>query len=67
MNLGRIPDGGGSVHGRTASVDHRHKPVPSASTTCGMAIDDLFPAAHIEVLDDERVDACAGSLIRGGL
>jgi transposase InsO family protein len=65
MKLGRIPDGGGwRVHGRTATVDHRHKPVPIGFDYVHVAIDDHTRLAYAEVLPDERVHACAGFLTR---
>jgi transposase InsO family protein len=65
MKLGRIPDGGGwRVHGREATVDHRHKPVPIGFDYVHVAIDDHSRLAYVEVLRDERVDACAGFLTR---
>jgi len=65
MKLGRIPDGGGwRVHGRDATVDHRHKPVPIGFDYVHVAIDDHTRLAYVEVLPDERVDACAGFLTR---
>jgi transposase InsO family protein len=65
MKLGRIPDGGGwRVHGRAATVDHRHKPVPIGFDYVHVAIDDHSRLAYVEVLPDERVNACAGFLIR---
>jgi hypothetical protein len=63
MKLGRIPDGGGwRVHGRAATVDHRHKPVPIGFDYVHVAIDDHSRLAYVEVLPDERVNACAGFL-----
>jgi transposase len=39
--LGRVPDGGGwRVHGRAATVDQRHKPVPIGFDYVHVAIDD---------------------------
>jgi transposase InsO family protein len=65
MKLGRIPDGGGwRVHGRAATVDHRHKPVPIGFDYVHVAIDDHSRLAYVEVLPDERVHACAGFLTR---
>ncbi len=65
MKLGRIPDGGGwRVHGRAATVDHRHKPVPIGFDYVHVAIDDHSRLVYAEVLPDERVDACAGFLTR---
>jgi transposase InsO family protein len=65
MKLGRIPDGGGwRVHGRAATVDHRHKPTPIGFDYVHVAIDDHSRAAYVEVLPDERVTACAGFLTR---
>jgi transposase InsO family protein len=65
MKLGRIPDGGGwRVHGRAATVDHRHKPAPIGFDYVHVAIDDHSRLAYVEVLPDERVAACAGFLTR---
>ncbi|GAA5650194.1 IS481 family transposase IS1121 [Geodermatophilus obscurus DSM 43160] len=65
MKLGRIPDGGGRrVHGRQATADHRHKPVPIGFDYVHVAIDDHTRLAYVEVLPDERVHACAGFLTR---
>jgi transposase InsO family protein len=65
MKLGRIPDGGGwRVHGRAATVDHRHKPVPIGFDYVHVAIDDHSRLAYVEVLSDERVNACASFLTR---
>jgi transposase InsO family protein len=65
MKLGRIPAGGGwRVHGRAATVDHRHKPTPIGFDYVHVAIDDRSRLAYVEVLPDERVDACAGFLTR---
>lgn len=65
MKLGRIPAGGGwRVHGRAATVDHRHKAVPIGFDYVHVAIDDHTRLAYVEVLPDERVDACAGFLAR---
>ncbi|RBY78251.1 IS481 family transposase [Blastococcus sp. TF02A-26] len=65
MKLGRIPDGGGwRVHGRQATVDHRHKPVLIGFDYVHVAIDDHSRLAYVEVLQDERVDTCAGFLRR---
>jgi transposase len=42
--LGRVPDGGGwRVHGRAATVDQRHKPVPIGFDYVHVAIDDHTP------------------------
>lgn len=65
MKLGRIPDGGGwRVHGRAATVDHRHKATLIGFDYVHVAIDDHSRLAYVEVLPDERVDACAGFLTR---
>jgi transposase InsO family protein len=63
--LGRVPDGGGwRVHGRAATVDQRHKPVPIGFDYVHVAIDDHTRLAYAEVLPDERTDSCAGFLAR---
>jgi transposase InsO family protein len=65
MKLGRIPDGGGwRVHGRAATVDHRHKSTLIGFDYLHVAIDDHSRLAYVEVLPDERVEACAGFLRR---
>jgi transposase InsO family protein len=65
MKLGRIPVGGGwRVHGRAATVDHRHKPVPIGFDYLHVAIDDHSRLAYVEVLPDETTGTCAGFLIR---
>jgi transposase InsO family protein len=65
MKLGRIPDGGGwRVHGRAATVDHRHKPTLIGFDYVHVAIDDHSRLAYVEVLPDERVEACAAFLTR---
>jgi transposase InsO family protein len=63
--LGRVPDGGGwRVHGRAATVDQRHKPVPIGFDYVHVAIDDHTRLAYAEVLPDERAATCAGFLTR---
>ncbi len=63
--LGRVPDGGGwRVHGRAATVDHRHKPTPIGFDYVHVAIDDHTRLAYAEVLPDERAGTCAGFLTR---
>ena len=52
------------MHGRAATVDHRHKPVPIGFDYVHVAIDDHSRLAYVEVLPDERVEACAGFLAR---
>jgi transposase InsO family protein len=65
MKLGRIPAGGGwRVHGRAATVDHRHKPTPIGFDFVHVAVDDHSRAAYVEVLPDERTGTCAGFLTR---
>jgi transposase InsO family protein len=50
------------VHGRAATVAHRHKPVLIGFDCVHVAIDDHFRLAYVEVVPDERVVACAGFL-----
>ena len=65
MKLGRIPAGGGwRVHGRAATVDHRHKAVPIGFDYVHVAIDDRSRVAYVEVLNDEKTGTCAGFLTR---
>ncbi len=61
MKLGRIPDGGGwRVHGRAATVAHRHKPTLIGFDYVRVAIDERSRLAYVEVLPDERTGTCAG-------
>ncbi len=63
--LGRVPDGGGwRLHGRDATVAHRHKPVPIGYDFLHVAVDDRSRLAYIEALPDERDLTCAGFLHR---
>jgi transposase len=63
--LGRIPDGGGwRAHGRAATVDHRHKSVPTGFDYVHSLVDDHSRLAYSEVLPDERGATCAGFLAR---
>jgi transposase len=65
VKLGRVPDGGGwRVHGRAATVDHRHKPTPIGFDYVHVAIDDHTRLAYADVLPDERAGTCAGFLTR---
>ncbi|SFU04200.1 Integrase core domain-containing protein [Geodermatophilus amargosae] len=52
------------MHGRAATADHRHKPVPLGFDCVHVTVDDHTRLAYVEVLPDERVAACAGSLRR---
>ncbi len=63
--LARIPDGGGwRAHGRAATVDHRHKPVPTGFDYVHSLIDDHSRLAYAEILPDEKGATCAGFLAR---
>ena len=60
--LGRVPDGGGwRLHGRDATVDHRHKKTPIGFDYLHVAVDDHSRLAYIEALPDEKDPTCAGS------
>ena len=63
--LGRVPDGGGwRLHGREATVAHRHKPVRIGYDYLHVAIDDHSRIAYIEALPDEKDPTCAAFLHR---
>jgi transposase InsO family protein len=63
--LGKIPDGGGwKVHGRAATVDHRHKPVKVGYDYVHSLVDDHCRLAYSEVLPDEKGTTCAAFLVR---
>ena len=63
--LGRVPEGGGwRLHGRDATVAHRHKPVPIGYDYLHVAVDDHSRLAYIEALPDERDPTCAAFLHR---
>jgi transposase InsO family protein len=63
--LGRIPDGGGwRAHGRAATVDHRHKSVPTGFDYVHSLIDDHSRLAYSEILTDEKGATCAAFLTR---
>jgi transposase InsO family protein len=63
--LGRIPAGGGwRLHGREATVAHKHKRLKIGHDYVHTAIDDHTRLAYSEVLTDERDTTCAGFLHR---
>jgi transposase InsO family protein len=63
--LGRIPDGGGwRAHGRAATVEHRHKPVPTGFDYVHSLVDDHSRLAYSEILPDEKGTTCAAFLTR---
>jgi transposase InsO family protein len=63
--LARIPDGGGwRAHGRAATVDHRHKPVPTGFDYVHSLVDDHSRLAYSEILPDEKGATCAAFLAR---
>jgi transposase InsO family protein len=63
--LGRIPDGGGwRAHGRAATVEHRHKSVPTGFDYVHSLVDDYSRLAYSEVLPDEKGTTCAAFFAR---
>ena len=63
--LGRIPDGGGwRVHGRAATVDHKHKKTLIGFDYVHAAVDDHSRLAYAEILPDETGPTCADFLLR---
>ena len=63
--LGRLPAGGGwRLHGRDATVAHRHKRVKIGYDYVHTAIDDHTRLAYSEVLPDEKDPTCAAFLHR---
>lgn len=63
--LGRIPDGGGwRVHGREATVAHKHKKVLIGYDYVHTAIDDHSRLAYAEIHPDEKGTTAAGFLAR---
>jgi transposase InsO family protein len=63
--LGRIPDGGGwRALGRAATVDHRHKSVPTGFDYVHSLVDDHSRLAYSEILPDEKGTTCAAFLAR---
>jgi transposase InsO family protein len=63
--LGRVPDGGGwRLHGRDATIAHRHKKTPIGYDYLHVAVDDHSRLAYIEAHPDERDATCAGFLYR---
>lgn len=63
--IGRIPDGGGwKVHGRAATVDHRHKKTSIGYDHVHSLVDDHTRLAYSEVLPDEKGATCAAFLTR---
>jgi len=63
--LGKIPDGGGwRVHGRAATVDHKHKKVKIGYDYVHSLVDDHSRLAYSEILPDEKGATCAAFLRR---
>lgn len=63
--LGRVPDGGGwRLHGRDATIAHRHKTVPIGYDFLHVAVDDHTRLAFVEAHHDERDATAAGFLHR---
>jgi transposase InsO family protein len=63
--LARIPAGGGwRAHGRAATVDHRHKLLPTGFDYVHSLVDDHSRLAYSEILPDEKGITCAGFLTR---
>ena len=56
--------GGWRLHGRDATVAHRHKPVRIGYDYLHVAIDDRTRLAYVEALPDERDGTCAEFLYR---
>jgi len=63
--LGKIPDGGGwRVHGRAATVDHKHKKALIGYDYVHSLVDDYSRLAYSEILPDEKGATCAAFLER---
>jgi transposase InsO family protein len=63
--LGRVPEGGGwRLHGRDATIAHRHKRTPIGYDYLHVAVDDHSRLAYIEALPDEKDPTCAAFLHR---
>jgi len=63
--LGRVPAGGGwRLHGRDATMAHRHKKAKIGYDYIHTAIDDHTRLAYSEVLADEKAHTSAGFLHR---
>ena len=62
---GRIPTGGGwRLHGRDATVAHRHKKIRLGYDYIHTAIDDHSRVVYSEIHPDEKDATCAGFLAR---
>ena len=58
--LGKIPDGGGwRVHGRAATVGHKHKKTLIGYDYVHSLVDDHSRLAYSEILPDEKGTTCA--------
>jgi transposase InsO family protein len=63
--LGQIPAGGGwRVHGRAATVDHRHKKTRIGFDYVHAAVDDHSRLAYAEILPNEKGSTCVDFLLR---
>jgi transposase InsO family protein len=63
--LGKIPDGGGwRVHGRAATVDHKHKKALIGYDYVHSLVDDYSRLAYSEILPDEKGATCAAFFAR---
>lgn len=65
--IGKIPDGGGwRLHGREATVAHKHKRVKIGYDYVHSMVDDCTRLAYSEIHDDETAPTCAAFLARAG-
>jgi transposase InsO family protein len=65
--IGKIPDGGGwRLHGRGATVAHKHKRVKIGYDYVHSMVDDCTRLAYSEIHDDETAPTCAAFLARAG-
>ena len=63
--IGKIPDGGGwRLHGREATVEHKHKRVRIGYDFVHSMVDDCSRLAYSEIHDDETAPTCAAFLAR---
>lgn len=65
--IGKIPDGGGwRLHGREATVAHKHKRVKIGYDYVHSMVDDCTRLAYSEIHNDETAPTCAAFLTRAG-
>lgn len=63
--IGKIPDGGGwRLHGREATVAHKHKRIKIGYDYVHSMVDDCTRLAYSEIHDDETAPTCAAFLGR---